>query len=181
MSHVVGRVVVGVSGSPASLQALRHAVGLARTYQASLVAVVAWTPPGGEMQARRWPAARLAREWHDAAAGTLRAAFDEGLGGVPADVRCDLFTVRGETGRVLVGVADRESDLLVVGTGRRGPLGRLLHARVAAYCAAKAGCTVVAVPPPPLAGTRGRGRVPAELLAGTVRTRASVRHGSAGG
>lgn len=179
MSHVVGRVVVGVGGSPASLQALRHAVGLARGYQASLVAVLAWTPPGGELQARRWPTARLGLQWQAAAEQSLRVAFDEGLGGVPVDVHCELVIIRGETGPALVEVADRHSDLLVVGTGRRGRFGRLLHARVAAHCAANARCTVVAVPPPPLAGTRRSHRVPAQLRVRERPAAAAARHGSA--
>ncbi|WP_328623459.1 universal stress protein [Streptomyces sp. NBC_00354] len=40
-------------------------------------------------------------------------------------------------------------DLLVVGTGSRGPLLRALRPSVARYCLAHAPCPVLAVPPSP--------------------------------
>jgi nucleotide-binding universal stress UspA family protein len=150
MSHVVGRVVVGVSGSPGSLQALRFAVGHARAFGAVLVPVVAWTPPGGELANRRYPVASLAREWQRDAELRLRTAFDEGLGALPNDLDVECLVVRGSAGHVLVEVADREGDLLVVGTGRRGILRRVVQGSVARHCLARARCTVIAVPPSPL-------------------------------
>jgi len=54
---------------------------------------------------------------------------------------------RGETGPVLVAVADRPGDLLVIGTGRRASLGRALRKSVGRYCLAHARCPVLAVPP----------------------------------
>lgn len=156
MPESVGRVIVGVSGSPGSLQALRHAVDLARDHHAELVLVLAWLPPGGEAQGRCPPAPGLDRDWRDAAKSRLRLAIEEGLGALPADVLCTPEVVRGPVGPVLVVVADRVDDALVVGAGRRGAVGRLLHTRIAPFCLAHAGCCVVAVPPPPLAGTPRR-------------------------
>jgi nucleotide-binding universal stress UspA family protein len=49
------RVIVGVSGSVRSLQALRRAAAEARTRGAVLVAVHAWVPPGGDIAERRCP------------------------------------------------------------------------------------------------------------------------------
>lgn len=43
----LGRVIVGASGSPGSLGALRYGDVLARAHQALLVPVIAWEPPGG--------------------------------------------------------------------------------------------------------------------------------------
>jgi len=58
-----------------------------------------------------------------------------------------------------VRVADSDDDLLVVGAGRRGALGRMTSCRVSRYCLAHARCPVVAVPPSDLArlghGLRG--------------------------
>ena len=147
----VNRVVVGVDGTPNSLQALREAVQLAREHVAHLVAVLAWEPPGGEQQARYRPVPALAVEWQHTAERKLTTAFEEGLGGLPADLHCEPLVVRGPTGRVLVGVADREGDLLVVGAGRRGRISHLVHSHIARYCVAHAKCRVVTVPPPPLA------------------------------
>ena len=56
----VGRVIVGASGSPGSLRALRHAEDLARHSVATLTPVLAWVPPGGELAARQPCPARSA-------------------------------------------------------------------------------------------------------------------------
>jgi nucleotide-binding universal stress UspA family protein len=157
MSHGVGRVVVGVNGSPGSLQALRFAVGHARAFGAVLVPVITWEPPGGELAYRRFPSPALDREWRAMAERTLLNAFDEGLGGLPADLPSSSLVVRGQAGRSLVAAADRADDLLVIGTGRRGILRHGLHASVARHCLAHARCAVIAVPPNPLADQLGRG------------------------
>ena len=44
----IGRLIVGTSGSPGSLQALRFGEGLARAHDAVLVPVIAWELPGGD-------------------------------------------------------------------------------------------------------------------------------------
>jgi hypothetical protein len=54
----VCRVIVGASGSPGSLRALRYAQHLARDLDATLVPVLAWLPPGGDLADRRTPNAR---------------------------------------------------------------------------------------------------------------------------
>ena len=41
----VGRVVVGTSGSPGSLRALRYAEVVARAHDAVLMPAIAWLPP----------------------------------------------------------------------------------------------------------------------------------------
>jgi nucleotide-binding universal stress UspA family protein len=154
----VRRVIVGVTGSPGSLQALRYAAGLARTHEAALVPVIAWTPPGGDLADRNHPSAHLRRIWSDAARQRLSGALDMALGGVPEGLAVESQVVRGDPGPVLVATA-KDSDLLVVGAGRRGVLGRVLACRVSRYCLAHAACPVVAVPPPTLAqlshGLRG--------------------------
>lgn len=158
MIYRVLRVIAGVDGSPGSLHALRRAVELARVFDAPLLPVLAWQPPGGEVAVVSGRLPEADREWVRLADRRLWAAFEEGLGTLPADLRCEPRTVRGPTGRVLVWVADHPDDLLVVGTGRRGAFGRALHSRTAGYCLAHARCTVVAVPPPPLAELRRRDR-----------------------
>jgi nucleotide-binding universal stress UspA family protein len=58
--------------------------------------------------------------------------------------------VRGDAGPVLVEVAARAEDLLIIGTGRRASVGRLLRRSAGRYCLAHAQCPVLAVPPSPL-------------------------------
>jgi len=143
----VRRIIVGVHGSLGSLQALRYAADETRQRDVPLLAVTAWLPPGGEMAERRAPSAHLRKVWREAAWERLWAAFDAALGGVPHDLHVEPQIVRGETGPVLVDTADRPDDLLIIGTGRRAGIGRVLHRSVSRYCLAHARCPVLAVPP----------------------------------
>jgi nucleotide-binding universal stress UspA family protein len=143
----VRRVVVGVHGTVGSLQALRYAADEARQRNVPLVPVIAWVPPGGELAERRHSSPYLRKIWREGAWQRLWAAFDDGLGGVPGDLRIEPRVERGESGPVLVDVADQSDDLLVIGTGRRNRLRRLLRTSVGRYCLAHARCPVLAVPP----------------------------------
>ena len=105
----VRRIIVGVHGSLGSLQALRYAADEARLRNVPLLAVTAWVPPGGEMAERRAPSAYLRKVWREAAWERLWAAFDAGLGGVPADLTVEPQVARGETGLVLVEAACRQT------------------------------------------------------------------------
>ncbi len=134
-------------GSLGSLQALRYAADEARKRDVPLVAVTAWLPPGGDMAERRSPSPYLRKVWREAAWERLWGAFDAGLGGVPADLRVEPQVARGESGPVLVDAADQPEDLLIIGSGRRTGLGRILGRSVSRYCLAHARCPVVAVPP----------------------------------
>lgn len=142
-----GRVVVGVSGSLGSLAALRRAASEARRSERLLLAVLAWTPPGGEAGYRRAPCAQLLKVWEENAVKALCTAFEEGIGGRPTDLLLQPLVVRAEAGYSLCEIADRPDDLLVVGAGRRGALARFTHAGVSRYVLGHARCPVLAVPP----------------------------------
>ncbi|MFD9130563.1 universal stress protein [Kitasatospora sp. NPDC059571] len=143
------RVVVGVSGSLGSLAALHRAVAEAGRLGAEVLAVLAWEPPGGEFGYRRSPCPPLLAAVRDAAAGRLATALGEAFGGARPAVPLRSLAVRGQTVPVLVGLAGRPDDLLVVGAGR-GLLRRGLRPSVAAGCLRQAGCPVLAVPRPAL-------------------------------
>jgi nucleotide-binding universal stress UspA family protein len=142
-----GRVIAGVNGSASGLHALRRAAAEARMRHAVLVAVHAWVPAGGDLAERRCPVPELRELWRSAARQRLWDAFDAGLGGLPPDLCVEPVVARGEAQHVLVDVADREDDLLVIGAGRRGAARRLLRRRVCRYCVAHAVCPVLVVPP----------------------------------
>ncbi len=143
----VRRIVVGVHGSLGSLQALRYAAEEAHARNVPLVPVIAWIPPGGDLAERRHPSTYLREVWAEAARQRLVDAFEAGLGGFPADVTIEGRVERGETGPVLVDIAGKPGDLLVIGTGRRSAVGRALHKSVGRYLLAHARCPVLAVPP----------------------------------
>ncbi len=153
----VRRVIVGTSGSPGSLRALRYAEDLARARNATLIPVLAWVPPGGDFADRRQPCGYLRRIWKEDACRRLRDALIAAWGEVPDDPLVQPFVQRGEAGWVLVSLACCPGDLLVVGAGRRGALARLVCGKVSRYCLAHAQCPVVAVPPPALAREVGHG------------------------
>lgn len=145
------RVVVGVSGTPGSLTALRRAAVEARHRGAELWAVLAWDAPGAGVGGRHCvsfdsslPLCRVDAE------GRLRAALTTAFGPAGAGVPVAGRAVRGTPGAVLVDTARDQDCLLVVGTGPRGVLHRCLWPSVARHCLAHAPCPVLAVPPSPL-------------------------------
>ena len=142
------RVVVGVSGSLANLAALHCAVDCARELGAEVIAVRAWLPAGGEIAYRRGPCPPLLELWRERAFDRLATAFADAFGGLPPDLNVRPVTGRGETGPVLVSVADRPRDLLVVGTGRQGPISSRRPGSVSRYCLRHSGCPVLVVPQP---------------------------------
>ena len=151
------RIIVGVNGSPTSLQALRYAAGRVHDHDAILIPVLAWVPPGGDLADRRAPSAILRHVWEDAAWQRLWDALDAAFGGLPDGLPVEPLVQCGRPGRVLVGVARQAGDLLVIGAGRRGSLSRLLHCPVSRYCLGHARCPVLAIPPPALAQEAGHG------------------------
>src|ERR1700759_4779640 len=150
------RLLGDENGSLGSLQALRYAAEQGRQAPGRLLATVAWVPPRGGLAERRQPVYSLRQIWRDAARGRLQDAFDQGLGGLPADLAVERVVIRGPAGPVLVDAADQPGDLLVVGTGRRG-LRRWIRRSVSRYCVAHAHCPVVAIPPSDLMEEAGRG------------------------
>ena len=152
------RIIIGCSGSPGSLQALRLAASLARESDATLVPVLAWLPPGGDLADRRFPSSYLRQVWRDAAWLGLWTALEKAWGGIaPTGRPAEPQVLRGEPGEVLVAAASQPGDWLIVGAGRRGALRPLAGARVARYCLAHAVCPVTAVPPPALDQAAGHG------------------------
>ena len=154
----IGRLIVGTSGSPGSLHALRYGEVLARAHDAALIPVLAWEIPG-DNRGRIQPASELGRACRDLACQRLREALIAVWGEVPSDPLVQPHVERGPAGWVLVNLACRPDDVLVVGAGRRGALGRLAFSRVSGYCVAHAQGPVMAVPPPALARELGRGRL----------------------
>ena len=153
----VCRLVVGASGSPGSLAALRYAADLAGRVDVQVVAVQTWVPPGGDLAERRCPAPGLRRFWAEEAGKRLEGAVLAAWGGTPPGLNLRLVVVRGEPGPTLVDFADSPGDVLVVGAGQRGLLSRLWRGRVSRYCLRHARCPVLAVPQPVTARELGLG------------------------
>lgn len=155
-------VVAGTGGSPGSLAALRYAEVLASAHEAALIPVLAWTPPVAERYA--YPQ----QEWRDRAWQRMQEALLAVWGKIPAGPLVRPQVEQGPAGWVLVRVARQPSDLLVIGAGRRGPLRRMTHGSVSRYCAARARCPVVLVPPPELAREARLRRIARDLTHRTL-------------
>jgi len=157
---IIGRLIVGTSGSPGSLQALRYAEVLAHTHGAALIPVLAWQPPGGDRDELIPASAELRRTCRELARQQLRDALLAVWGEVPGDPRVQPRIERGPAGRVLVSLARCPGDVLVIGAGRRAWLTRVAYCGVSRYCVAHAQCPVLAVPPSALASELRRTRLP---------------------
>jgi nucleotide-binding universal stress UspA family protein len=155
----VGRVIVGTSGSPGSLGALRYGEGLARAHGAVLIPVLAWELPGGDYAERVQPSGELRQVWQQLACQRLRDALIAVWGEVPDDPLVEPHLERGPAGWVLVNLARRPGDVLVVGAGRRSVAAQLVFSKVSRYCLARAQCPVLAIPPPALAHDLRHGRL----------------------
>jgi nucleotide-binding universal stress UspA family protein len=150
------QVIVGVSGSPASITALRCAAHLAHGEDVLLVAVHAWTPPGGEFSERRLPSGYLHQLWQEEAAERLKAAVDLAFGGAKQAPRLKGLVVCGRPGPALAEIASCADDLLVLGAGHKGALSWLRRAPVSRYCQAHAQCPLLILPQPMLSAGPGR-------------------------
>jgi nucleotide-binding universal stress UspA family protein len=175
------RVIVGTSGSPGSLRALRYAEAVARTQSAILIPVLTWVPPGGDRADRLQPSGYLRHVWQEAACQRLRDALIAAWGHIPDDLPVQPLVRRGEPGRVLLEIASGPDDLLVVGAGGRGALARIARSgQVSRYCLAHSRCPVLAVPPPALAQEAGHLRLAWKFWSRTLTPDSVLRdHGRA--
>lgn len=140
-----GRVIVGIDPSPSGMSALRRAVEEARERDSTLVAVRSWLT-----QPRMYAMAPDLREVDEADTRELvERTFADTMGGVPDDVNVETVVLPDYPGPALVTLADRDDDLLVLGSGRRNRRGS--GSRTVRYCTAWAACPVLVVPPPQLA------------------------------
>ncbi|MFF3018537.1 universal stress protein [Streptomyces sp. NPDC057939] len=146
----VRRIVVGVSGTPGSLSALHRAVAEARVREAELWVVMAWQAPGGALASRSACDVPALTDCRAAVVERLREVLDGAFGATKPGVTLAGLTVRATPGAALVDTARGPEDLLVVGSGSRNALRRLVRPSVARYCLAHAACPVLTVPPSPL-------------------------------
>lgn len=134
----VGRIVVGVDGSEASLDALRWAARQARLNGAPIEALMAWELPAYYGWA---PVDNL--DLSVASRDALHTAVDQALGDDPVvDVR--ELVVEGNAARVLIDAA-KDASLLVVGSRGHGGFAAALLGSVSQHCAQHAACPVVIV------------------------------------
>jgi nucleotide-binding universal stress UspA family protein len=140
------RIVVGVDGSPASIEALRWALAEAAARRSPLLVVRAWshpfvTSPLGAV------APSLDRETLAALATAATEELERALAAARAaesEVKLETSVVEGGAAAVLLEAA-QGADLLVVGSRGRGGFSGLLLGSVSQQCLHHAPCPVVVV------------------------------------
>ncbi|MFF0767165.1 universal stress protein [Streptomyces sp. NPDC003328] len=141
------RIVVGVSGSLNSLVALQRAGTEARLTGRRLLAVLVWrhcdTDPPPETNRSPLKGTRTA------AMRLLKNILNDVFAATHDTVPISGLVISGSAGRTLVQIANRETDLLVIGGRHHSKLSRW-RSPVAHYCLTHASCPVLTVPPPPL-------------------------------
>lgn len=136
------RVVVGVDGSDASIEALRQAQKLAVPLGARLEATAYWDYP----QSYASYVAVGIGQFEEAAGTILREAIEKAFGAeLPDNVVPRL--VRGHPRDLLI-EASNDADMIVVGRRGHGGFGGLLLGSVSSAVAAHAHCPVLVVHAP---------------------------------
>ena len=140
MTERSSRIIVGVDGSPASIDAIKWAAGQASLTGGTLVAVTAWSIPasygvafGGED----------AVDWKQNAQQALDEALAEALG-ADGSTNVEKVVDQGHPSYVIVG-ASKGADLVVVGSRGHGGFTGMLLGSVSQHVVAHAECPVVVV------------------------------------
>ncbi|MDQ0028697.1 universal stress protein [Arthrobacter bambusae] len=134
-----GKIVVGVDGSPASIEALKQGWSIAGAMGSELVAVACWAFPqvyGGYV-------AMGVEDYEEEARGILEESLSQAFGpSVPEKVSPRLLC--GPVRDLLID-ASRDADMLVVGRRGHGGFAGLLLGSVSSACVAHALCPVLVV------------------------------------
>lgn len=138
MTTSTPRIVVGVDGSAASVEALRWAMTQADLTGATIKAIGTWRSPdeGGIA----YYAAEI--DWVDLTRRSLEIAIKEAGLGDRQDV--EAVVIEGTPAHVLVD-ASRDAQLLVVGTRGHGGFAGLLMGSTSTYVIAHAACPVLVI------------------------------------
>jgi nucleotide-binding universal stress UspA family protein len=134
----LGRIVVGVDGSAASLAALRWATKQATLTGDAIEAVITWQVPtqyGSDFYGS-------SIDWADIAQRTIEDAVKEASDGSPWAGTQSIE--QGEPAHVLV-AASADANLVVVGSRGHGGFAGLLLGSVSEYVIAHAACPVVVI------------------------------------
>jgi nucleotide-binding universal stress UspA family protein len=136
-------VIVGVDGSPESVDALRWASRYATATGATITAVHAWHYPA----AGPVPAGRPPQPITDQVRATMQETLDKALTdvfGTSTPDNADTKVAYGHPAMVLVNESEG-ADLLVVGNRGHGAFHGMLLGSVSIHCVTNATCPVVVV------------------------------------
>lgn len=137
-------VVVGVDGTALSHEALVFALEEGSVRNVPVVALMAWTFGTTLRDAN---AGDTYEQLAQQAAAQLEEIVAEALESCDAPPTVEQRAVHGDSGSALVDAA-RDAAMLVVGSGRKGPLARVLLGSTSEHCVRHCQSPVVVVPDP---------------------------------
>jgi len=132
-----GRVVVGVDGSAASVDALRRGVRIAEALNGTLEAVTTW----------RFQTSGVFEDVESAAEGDAQSILGEAAGSVfggHPPVWFSSAARQGKADQVLI-EQSRGAEMLIVGSRGHGGVAGVLLGSVSARCAERAHCPVLVI------------------------------------
>jgi nucleotide-binding universal stress UspA family protein len=134
----LGKIVVGVDGSEASVTALRRGIRMANALNASVLAVATWRMPTGYATLGTFEYSP-----EDDAQSILAGATKSAFGGkVPQWFTTATF--EGNADQVLI-EQSKDAEMLVVGSRGHGGLAGVLLGSISALCAEHAHCPVLII------------------------------------
>ncbi len=136
------RIVVGVDGSPASVEAVRWAANYATLAGVDLQAVTSWTAPGSSGLGLGVGYDTADLDWQAIAEQTQQTALAEALPGHASPLQ---HTVVFDHPAAALIAAAEGADLLVVGSRGHGGFAGMLLGSVSAHVAAHAPCPVLVI------------------------------------
>jgi|SRR5699024_2899385 len=143
--HPPRRIVVGVDGSEGARRALEWAIREARTHEAALDVISAWTLPADWAQGYN-PELMADLETESQRVGTkTRAEVEEVVGTHDLPEWLTITTQEGPPAAILLERAE-QADLIVVGSRGRGGFARMLLGSVSSAVVHHAPCPVVVIP-----------------------------------
>jgi nucleotide-binding universal stress UspA family protein len=119
-------IVVGVDRSEHAQEALTQAVDIARTQQASLTVVIAYSTVMSWGPVSPLPQSAV-DEWVAGIQADAKAIADETAAAIPKEVKSEILVVDGDPAQVILDqVETGKHDLIVVGSRGRGDAASLL-------------------------------------------------------
>ena len=151
------RVLVGYDGSPHGLEAVRFCARLPLRADARVRLLGVVTPPvmpgGPDMMAVPWPPTMDA--FIDEQRAHLDGALQRAAGEFGRDARVERSVVVGHPATEIIGAAEKDADLLVVGARGLGTVGRLVLGSVSDRVVQHAPCPVIVVKPTAVGARKG--------------------------
>ena len=163
-AHEIGVIGVAVDADPESWEAVRHAIELARGFDAD-VRVMTAVDPAAEATVLAVP--ELVEGVREATVALGQDLLRDVRLQVPGDVAVETELCEGQQGEAIVAACDEGVDLLVCGSRSYGPKHVVLLGTTTSYLVAHSGCPVLVMPRGGWSARRGRITGPA----GTAGTR----------